>query len=618
MKRLILSILAAVMLLPSLKAVEIGREAFDGLTADNHPRLLFKKSDFDNLHKYVAENRYFRLMHENFARMANGTRMGDGMSAVPLKYEKDATGKRLKWHSAAVSRILSDAYMYRYTGDKKYLEHVEWDINALCDLPDWNPGHYLDNAHHALAVGVAYDWLYDVLSPDIKAKAEKAIVEFAFRPTGTRYAWFYKRDGNWNQVCNGGLVSAALAIYETAPDVCFDIIEKGVTTNMRAARNIYGPDGIFPEGPGYWLYGTQFEVLLIQMLESAVGTDFGLGDVPGFNLTPYFLLFSTGPTGLTFNFGDNSTKLGACPPLWFFARRYGDNSIIYREIDKLQGSYRQYLLFSALYEAMRIEGEVKPMAERHLFAGSGNTPLVMARTGWGKDDLFFGLKGGTGGFLHGHLDVGEVVYDAHGVRWVGDIEKPTYQSVEKPLVRLGGSYWKMTQGSARWLLLFTNNRWHSTLTVNDRDHCCDGKGELVGSFEKPGSVGGSMDITPVFFDDLKSAVRTCSIEENSYLQITDAIRTRDDRGAHIRFSLVTKAAPTVTKKGIRLSLEGKTAFVSTKGAKVKYKMWSANPKDYPERQTYPFESGHEEYCVVGYEVDIPSGKAVSLITTVTH
>jgi len=38
---------------------------------------------------------------------------------------------------------------------------------------------------------------------------------------------------------------------------------------LRAARQ-------FSEGPGYWTYGTTYNVLLVAELESALGSDFGL------------------------------------------------------------------------------------------------------------------------------------------------------------------------------------------------------------------------------------------------------------------------------------------------------------------------------------------------------
>lgn len=52
-------------------------------------------------------------------------------------------------------------------------------------------------------------------------------------------------------------------------------------TNPKAMVG-YGPDGGYPEGFGYWGYGTSFQVMLIAALESAFGTDNGLSQTPGF------------------------------------------------------------------------------------------------------------------------------------------------------------------------------------------------------------------------------------------------------------------------------------------------------------------------------------------------
>jgi len=42
---------------------------------------------------------------------------------------------------------------------------------------------------------------------------------------------------------------------------------------------VYAPDGGYPEG--VWGYGTTFNVLLIEMLENGLGTDFGLSEQEG-------------------------------------------------------------------------------------------------------------------------------------------------------------------------------------------------------------------------------------------------------------------------------------------------------------------------------------------------
>lgn len=39
---------------------------------------------------------------------------------------------------------------------------------------------------------------------------------------------------------------------------------------------MYNPDGNYPEGYGYWGYGTAFECIMLAAMESCTGTDNGL------------------------------------------------------------------------------------------------------------------------------------------------------------------------------------------------------------------------------------------------------------------------------------------------------------------------------------------------------
>lgn len=93
--------------------------------------------------------------------------------------------------------------------------------------------------------------------------------------------WFYRATSNWNQVCNGGLVMGALAVWERRPDLTESDNRKGVGDNPRAMRS-YAPDGVYPEGFGYWAYGTWYEVLMIESLRSALGGSAGLERAEGF------------------------------------------------------------------------------------------------------------------------------------------------------------------------------------------------------------------------------------------------------------------------------------------------------------------------------------------------
>ncbi|MDZ7606247.1 MAG: hypothetical protein U5K79_11825 [Cyclobacteriaceae bacterium] len=81
-----------------------------------------------------------------------------------------------------------------------------------------------------------------------------------------------------------------------------------------------GPkNGVYPEGSTYWSYGTSFSVMTAAMLESAFGTDFGLGNYPGFKESAVFRVLMN-PVGWYYNFadcGDKRSVEGDLTLAWF-------------------------------------------------------------------------------------------------------------------------------------------------------------------------------------------------------------------------------------------------------------------------------------------------------------
>lgn len=93
-------------------------------------------------------------------------------------------------------------------------------------------------------------------------------------------------------------------------------------TNPKAL-SAYGPDGGYPEGFHYWGYGTSFQVLLIAVLESALGTDAGLSEYPGFLESARFMEFMTAPSGEYFNFSDAVNGVRCNMMMFWFAKKMG-------------------------------------------------------------------------------------------------------------------------------------------------------------------------------------------------------------------------------------------------------------------------------------------------------
>ena len=129
---------------------------FDYSMVGGHPRLLLRMDDFARIKSAIATETRLAKVHQHILDRADYL-----LTQEPLTYQK--VGKRLLNVSrAAIERILSMSYLYRMTGEEKYLLKAEATLNEVSSFADWNQDeHYLDVAEMAFGVAVGLDWLYD-------------------------------------------------------------------------------------------------------------------------------------------------------------------------------------------------------------------------------------------------------------------------------------------------------------------------------------------------------------------------------------------------------------------------------------------------------------------------
>lgn len=607
--------LAAVLLVVASFAPSFGQD----LTRMSHPRLILDAREFRQVRKAVraGDNEALSLLHEACMAYADAT-----LTAGPVVYEKDASGRRILSKSrAALGRIFSCAYAWRFTGDGRYLRHAEQDILDVCAFPDWNPTHFLDVGEMAAAVGLGYDWLYQGLKRSTREKVLATLKAYAFDASlNTDNAWFYRRHHNWNQVCNAGLVCAALASYETYPDIARDLIRKAVLSNRPTMAASYSPDGNYTEGPGYWEYGTVFETLMLTLMEDCLGTDYGLSQTEGFLQTPRYILYCSGPTHQVFNYADNGGWETPHSAMWYFADKEKDASLLYNELRLLrEGAYKRspdrFLPLLIRY-ASRIDfSQVAPPSGK-VWSGRGETPVVLVRTGWENDaeDQYLAVKGGHAVTNHAHLDAGSFVYDAWGVRWAMDFGVQYYADIEEAFKAFHKDLWARTQDSWRWKLFRYNNRQHNTLTVNDRDHDVRGAATVLEVYGEDSCLGARLDLTPVFGGDLAAAERTVVLREGRYLEVSDRLAAPAAAPAQIRWTLVSQAEPELTEGGIVLSKDGIRMLLRTEGAPVEYRIWSSDPKTY-DSPVAGVDAPNPGTWMCGYETALDAGCSATLVTT---
>src|SRR5690606_39034787 len=228
------------------------------------------------------------------------------------------------------------------------------------------------------------DWAGDDLPKATVELAKSTLIEKGIKPSypdNGEPGWV---DGtnNWNQACNGGMIAASSIIAEKDPELAAKTISRAVE-GMPHALEEYGPDGLYPEGPTYWGYGTSFTVVTSSMLESAFGTDFGLADFPSFKESAVFRVLTEAPSGLYYNFADSGDQPGdnGDVTLAWFAKEMGDPLFLEEEkflqnpesMGKLTRLAGPGLVWLSQYQT---KNETKlPLA----WKGEGSNPVVIFR-----------------------------------------------------------------------------------------------------------------------------------------------------------------------------------------------------------------------------------------------
>jgi len=570
-------IIAAVLLLitpcvysQSFDYSKIGRE---------HPRLLLKKGDEQKLLKTFSL--YSELQKINKQVLDSC----DKILNMPVQYYHKE-GKRLYAGYISSSYLFYLSYAYRITHNKQFLFRAEKEINALCSFPSWNPSHFLDVGSITMSLAIAYDWMYNDLTSELKSLIRKSIIEKGFEPSKIAPGnWFYTLDTNWNSVCNASLVFAALAIYEDEPKASEEIIEKCMETIYKPLKS-YEPDGAYPEGYSYWQYGTSHQVFLDAALESVFGTDNGLSKSKGFMESAYYMLNMVGPTGYCFNYSDcGGGLIDHVLLLFWFAKKMKDSSILWweqallnkrlsTEEDCYLVTMDRYLpLALSLFSNCDFQKISKP--KQTMWVGKGITPVVLVRNSWDNNATFFGVKGGLAVHSHAHMDAGSFVFDALGLRWAMDLGSQDYESLEKYKIDL------FNPKTQRWDILRFNSRHHNTLTINGNLHDINAHATIVKVSDSKEKRGAIIDLSSVLNLDVQKAYRSVNLINNKYLEITDDLTSKNHLDS-VQWIMCTPAsAQIIAKNIIQLSQKGKKLnLVVDSPKKIDLKIWSNAPEHY--------------------------------------
>jgi hypothetical protein len=552
--RALVSALSLCLATSFLQGAETSPEAISALLKEKigpHPRLILRAGEEEVLKRKIKSDPV--LAEISAGVLAEAEKI---LTVPTIAYVKK--GRRLEsFNKEGIKRISHLGIAWRLTGDIRFRDRARTELLAMAGAKDWNPSHFLDTAMATEAVAIGYDWFFNSFDEATRETLKKALIEKGINPSfAGKHTWI-DCDMNWSQVCHDGMTMGALAIAEDEPELAARVISRAVE-NVPRAMDVYGPDGAFPEGPSYWTYGTTHNVLFLSALESALGTDFGLSQIPGFLDSSDYMVHVTGPTGLFHNYADCNQRTGAIGAMYWFAAKREAPSCLWFEMQQSGAGLKQkksmkYGPFVLIWAA----APLKAMAPQALdWVGGGRTPVAFFRSGWDRDALFVGIKGGSPSTNHAHMDVGSFVFDALGVRWALDLGLQDYNSLESRGIKL----WGREQNSERWRVFRLSNSSHNMSVINDQLQSVQGNATFVATGLNASSPQAVVDCSSIFAGQAEKVVRTFSFPERRALVVDDSLQDLAVSGT-VRWQMVTEADVTISGAEAVLRQAGKTLRV---------------------------------------------------------
>lgn len=570
------------------------KDYLNTLTPPEHPRILLQKGEEKALKKKIQKDVVWKDLHLSLLKEA------EEMIKLPVN-ERIKTGMRLLGVSREnLRRIFILSYAYRMSGRTDFLKRAEAEMLKAASFSDWNPSHFLDVGEMTMALAIGYDWLYEKLPKQTKEIVEKAIIEKGLLPSyDKRYNWFLRAVHNWNQVCNAGMTFGALAIWDKETDLARKTINRAIET-IKIPMEHYAPEGAYPEGISYWDYGTSFNALFLSAVEKAFGTDFELGQLPGFLKTGEYVLHMVSPSLRNFAYSDNSQKAAMSPAIFWFYDKTKDASILYNQARLYQRDGKERILKDRLAPAMLIWGASASLSkiqepDQLVWKAQGDNPVCLMRSSWSDTSgVYVGVKLGSPSVNHGHMDIGSFVFEANGVLWGMDMGGENYNQLETKGVDL----WNRKSGSQRWDVYRYNNRTHNTLSFNRKYQYVDGKAQIDKYSEQAEHMYVVSDLTSVYEKQVKNVKRAVSLVDKKYVVVEDLIET-NEHFTMMTWTVVTSATAKILSENVMLlEQDGKKLYIRVEGPEnIRWRIVPAEPD-------FSYNSPNPGVSLIGFDVDL--------------
>lgn len=360
------------------------------------------------------------------------------------------------------------ALLHVLFGDPRHLDLALLTLRRLCDYRRWD--YFLEGGKDTIglqrapeatiACCYALDWLGDKVPADLRARVEDKIANegapacfrtlYSMKYPDRVRGWGFDPDDDypfrfdlrrWPLILNAtnlkvipicGLGLAAIWFHGRHPDA-----EKWLQLARQSAQafsTMYGLDGAYDEGAGYWSYTTTHMIMFAEALHRRLGTDDRkLINYPG--TIRYALAMSMPCLGAdaadphaksayngvpkgdylpafdVVNFSDAASGQDASVAAWVGATAKDPLS---NYVAKNVGSLRQLQALAWYHDDAPEQSPGAELLDAHL-----SNDWVISRSGWSAADSVVALRSG-GPSNHEHADRNSVIFKAHGERLFHD------------------------------------------------------------------------------------------------------------------------------------------------------------------------------------------------------
>ena len=386
--------------------------AHDG--GEGHSLLFLKQKGVDGVRKSVASDAFARKVADGVLARADGL-----MRLPPLRLEREAGREVILPTSRALSdRVVVLGMAAMLTGNHLYRRRGIDELVNVAGFSNWNPSHFLDVAEMACGFAIGVDWLSAGMTPAERLFFDDALAEKALLPGLDQLragAFWTSAAHNWNVVCCGGLIVAALVAGARHAGPAQEVVARS-TAAIAHGMSSFDVDGGYAEGPGYWELAARYAVLALAALDEKGMT---VPDLRGLAASWRFNRETTAPSGACFDYGDTVQRLARSPILGRLAGLDGRPEAAAWQ----RAAPGELHPFDLVWLAQDQRPDPPGGQSATSFDGAGICVLRNSSGAWGT---YVGFKGGRNSVNHAHLDLGSFVLEVGKSRFVSELGRDDY------------------------------------------------------------------------------------------------------------------------------------------------------------------------------------------------